>query len=255
MALAFTVPIIVVVVVIVVWVASGPLKTLGAAPPEEPLFTIPQLDVAAGSAVPMVPPALPAVKSGPNDPRARWMSSVSSHTDIPQRVLQAYVNAATVTAKRDPACHLTWTTLAGIGRIESDHGQHHGDEVNANGTEQYPIVGPALDGSPGVRPIRDTDHGKLDGDPVWDHAVGPMQFLPSRWMSMGERASGDGNAPDPQNIDDATLTAATYLCDSGNLAVPSHWWAATFHYNNSVAYGRAVFSAAVAYAKASLPTK
>jgi len=212
--------------------------------PVEPLFTVPYLDVAAGSAIPVPPPQVPTAT------RARWITRVSSHTDIPTRVLLAYVEAATVTAQRQPACGLTWATLAGVGRIESDHGQHHGDSVGADGVEATPIIGPALDGSPGVQRIPDTDHGRLDGDPVWDHAIGPMQFLPSRWQSLGERASADGRSADPQDIDDAALTAARYLCASGDLAVPARWWAAVFHYNNSTDYGRAVFSAAVAYAKA-----
>jgi membrane-bound lytic murein transglycosylase B len=253
--LAVLVPLAVVVVVALAWLANGPLSTLSSPPPEEPLFTIPELDVAAGGEVPTVPPAVPASHPGPHDPRAKWIATVSGNTDIPQRALQAYVEAATITASRHPSCRLTWATLAGIGRIESDHGQHHGDSINPDGTEAFPIIGPTLDGSPGVQSIHDTDDGKLDGDKTWDHAVGPMQFLPSRWLAEGERAGGDGKAPDPQNIDDAALTAATYLCDSGDLAVPARWWRAAFHYNNSVSYGRAVFSAADAYAKASRPPK
>ncbi|HEX5115906.1 MAG TPA: lytic transglycosylase domain-containing protein [Pseudonocardiaceae bacterium] len=243
---AVAAPLVVLAVLVTVWLSSGPLSTVtGPPPPEAPLFTIPELDVTPGSEVPMVPRALPATAAT----RDRWLTDMSANSDIPRRVLLAYVDAARTTAQRHPSCRLTWTTLAGIGRIESDHGQHHGDLVTSSGTELYPIVGPVLDGSPGVRSIHDTDHGRLDGDRVWDHAVGPMQFLPSRWASMGERASGDGKAPDPQNIDDAALTAATYLCESGDLAVPARWWRAAFHYNNSVSYGRAVFSAAEAYAK------
>lgn len=254
--LAVLVPVVALIVVFGVWLRNGPMGDLARSEgPIVPLFSIPELDVASGSAVPTVPPALPVRHAGRADPMPAWLTRVSSHTDIPRRVLQAYVNAAVVTAHRDPACHLSWATLAGIGRIESDHGQHHGDTVLDNGTEEFPIIGPALDGSPGVQSIHDTDHGKLDGDATWDHAVGPMQFLPSRWLAEGERASGDGNAADPQNIDDASLTAATYLCRSGNLAEPIRWWAAAFHYNNSVSYGRAVFSAADAYAKASSVTK
>jgi membrane-bound lytic murein transglycosylase B len=245
---AVVAPVAVLAVLVTVWLNAGTDTTRAAPPPPEaPLFTVPDLDVAAGAAVPTVPPALPATAAG----RDRWLTEVSGNTDIPRRVLLAYVNAANATARRHPSCRLTWATLAGIGRTESDHGQHHGDFVTSAGTEIYPIVGPVLDGSPGVRAIPDTDHGKLDGDPTWDHAVGPMQFLPSRWAAMGERASRDGKAPDPQNIDDAALTAATYLCESGDLAVPSRWWRAAFHYNNSLAYGQAVFSAAQAYAKVS----
>jgi hypothetical protein len=246
------VPVVALIIVFGVVLRGGPMGRLARSEgPVEPLFTIPELNVDSGSAIPTVPPPVPAAKPGPNDPRARWITKVSAHTDIPRRALQAYVQAATITAKRAPSCHLTWNTLAGVGRIESDHGQHHGDSVGDNGEERFPIVGPALDGSSGVRSIHDTDHGRLDGDTVWDHAVGPMQFLPSRWATLGQRAAGDGRAPDPQDIDDAALTAAVYLCQSGDLSVPARWWRAAFHYNNSVAYGRAVFSAADAYTKAS----
>jgi membrane-bound lytic murein transglycosylase B len=226
------------------------------AAPVQPLFTVPLLAVASGSAVPSVPPPVPASVPGPHDPRARWIADVSADTDIPRRVLQAYVSAAEATARRLPGCHVTWATLAGFGRIESDHGEHHGDSVGPDGREVRPIIGPALDGSPGVRRIADTDHGVLDGDVVWDRAVGPMQFLPSRWRELGLRAAGDGHSPDPQDIDDAALTAAAYLCDAGgDLAVPARWWKAAFTYNNSVAYGRAVFSAADAYARVAARTR
>lgn len=226
----------------VVWPRDSPTAARAKPPPA---FTIPYLAVAAGSAVPAVPPPPP----GPTASLGRWITRVAAHTDIPARALAAYVQAAALTAQRAPACHLTWATLAGIGRIESDHGQHHGDAVGADGVEARPIIGPALDGSPGVQRIPDTDQGRLDGDPVWDRAIGPMQFLPSRWRTLGERASGDGRPADPQNIDDAALTAARYLCATGDLAVPARWWTAAFHYNNSLDYGRAVFSAAQAYAK------
>jgi membrane-bound lytic murein transglycosylase B len=67
------------------------------------------------------------------------------------------------------------------------------------------------------------------------------------------RASRDGNRPDPQNIDDASLTAARYLCADGrDLARPQGWWDAVLSYNNSVDYGQQVFSAADAYARASV---
>jgi membrane-bound lytic murein transglycosylase B len=42
-------------------------------------------------------------------------------------------------------------------------------------------VGPSLSGA-GFAAIADTDAGVLDGDARWDHAVGPMQFIPSTWQ-------------------------------------------------------------------------
>jgi membrane-bound lytic murein transglycosylase B len=78
-----------------------------------------------------------------------------------------------------------------------------------------------------------------------------MQFLPRTWLRWGVRANGDGKAPDPQNIDDAALTAARYLCASGgNLSTARGWWRAVLTYNRSVPYGQKVFSGADAYAKA-----
>lgn len=50
-----------------------------------------------------------------------------------------------------------------------------------DGRESAPIIGIALDGAPGVWAIAATDGGLLDGDQVWEHAVGPFQFIPSSW--------------------------------------------------------------------------
>jgi membrane-bound lytic murein transglycosylase B len=210
------------------------------------------LDVTPGSTIPTTGSVAPAFVPGPKDPQAMWIARVSGQSDIPRRALRAYVQAQAALARTTPACHLSWTTLAGVGRVESWHGQYHGDTLDAGGRETTPIIGPALDGSPGRRKISDTDHGSMDGDPVWDHALGPMQFLPGTWSIWGVRASADSKPADPQNIDDAALTAGRYLCASGgDLGTPQGWWAATFVYNNSVSYGQTVFSAANAYAVAS----
>jgi membrane-bound lytic murein transglycosylase B len=125
--------------------------------------------------------------------------------------------------------------------------------VGADGRLSPPVIGIALDGSPGVRAIRDTDRGRLDGDTAWDRAVGAMQFLPSTWARWATRASSDGAPPDPQNVDDAALAAARYLCASGgNLSTGKGWWKAVLTYNESTAYARNVFSAADAYARAAV---
>ncbi|MDN4645902.1 lytic transglycosylase domain-containing protein, partial [Arthrobacter sp. PsM3] len=84
---------------------------------------------------------------------------------------------------------------------------------NTAGQSSGPIVGPSLNGA-GLAAIADTDAGVLDGDARWDHAVGPMQFIPSTWNLAGRDGNGDGTA-DPFNIDDAALSAATYLCAHG----------------------------------------
>jgi membrane-bound lytic murein transglycosylase B len=182
-----------------------------------------------------------------------WVARVSDKTDIPARVLRAYANAETVIRAKTPGCHLTWATVAGIGRIESLNGGHGGSEIDANGNEVPPVIGITLDGSDGVLAVHDTDAGQFDGDPTWDHAIGPMQFLPATWHRWGVRANGDGKAPDAQNIDDAALTTARYMCaKGGDLATPDGWWTAVLTYNNSTEYGQEVFSNASAYGTANL---
>ncbi|GLY66976.1 murein transglycosylase [Amycolatopsis taiwanensis] len=210
-----------------------------------PPFVVPELTPPSRSAIPAAA-QIPAER----DP---WLAYLASATDVPLRALSAYTDAEAKTRATDPGCHVTWATLAGIGRTESHHGNHGNSSLGADGVAFPPVFGPELDGSPGLLAIADTDGGRLDGDPVWDRAAGPMQFLPQTWQKWGMRASGDGAAPDPQNIDDAALTAARYLCDKGgDLANPAGWWGAVLTYNNSVAYGQEVFSNADAYARAAL---
>lgn len=214
-----------------------------AAPPE---FVVPELDVAPGTAVPTA-----AAVASNTDSVAAWAERLSKKIQVPARALVAYAQAELVTTQTTPACRITWTTLAGVGRVESQHGLHAGTRIGADGMLTPPIIGIALDGSPGVRAMPDTDGGRLDGDTQWDRAVGAMQFLPTTWARWGVRASGDGAPPDPQNMDDAALTAARYLCHlGGDLATAEGWWKAVFAYNRSTAYGRDVFSGADAYARA-----
>ncbi len=111
--------------------------------------------------------------------------------------------------------------LAGIGFIESGHA-HSGGSHNPNwsGIADPPIYGPLLDGQNGIALITDSDQGALDGNATYDRAVGPMQFLPSTWREYEVGASGH-SAPNPQNIDDATLSAARYLCATGTRSAHS----------------------------------
>ena len=75
-----------------------------------------------------------------------------------------------------------------------------------------PIFGIALDGG-NTAEITDTDDGAIDGDAEFDRAVGPMQLIPQTWRNWHIDGGGDG-VEDPQNIDDAALAAANYLCRS-----------------------------------------
>ncbi|MGJ7540830.1 lytic transglycosylase domain-containing protein [Brevibacterium luteolum] len=182
-----------------------------------------------------------------------WITDQSKRTGIPARVLQSYVAAEIWAARQFPQCGLRWNTLAGIGYVESAHGTLGGTMVTAAGTTAQPIIGPQLNGR-GVARITDTDGGRLDQDRDFDRAVGPMQFLPATWQAFGIDGNGDGTA-DAQNIDDATASAAKYLCTGQrNLATPEGWTQAILSYNPSDAYVRAVFDAANRTAHASSGT-
>ncbi|MGB7796043.1 MAG: lytic murein transglycosylase [Pseudonocardiaceae bacterium] len=170
---------------------------------------------------------------------------------IPGAVLDAYQFAQRSLAALRPGCHLPWSVLAGIGRIESNHASD--GRVDAFGNTLGPILGPRLDGSPGMAAIPDTDHGQLDGDTVWDRAVGPMQFIPASWRAYGVDGNGDGVA-NPNNIYDATVTTGLYLCAGGaDLADPAQLQAAVFRYNHSADYVNVVLQWAQAYLTGAVP--
>ena len=212
-------------------------------------ITTPQGDVPPSQ----VPPNTPVVPKG-GDPQRLVVAGPSSSaatggltsSGIPVRVLRAYVAAAQVMAARDPQCHLSWSLLAGIGRVETDHGRYGGSAVLASGRVSPPIYGPLLNGN-GFPAIGDTDGGRLDGNTRFDRAVGPMQFIPGTWATYGADGNGDGTA-DPQNVDDAALAAGRYLCaGSGDLSTPADRWNAVYRYNHSGSYVTTVLGLADSY--------
>ncbi len=171
---------------------------------------------------------------------------------IPGVVLDAYQFSERTLAELRPRCHLSWSVLAGIGRIESGHASD--GRVDALGNTLGPILGPQLDGSPGMAAIPDTDRGQLDTDPVWDRAVGPMQFIPSSWRGYGVDGNGDGVA-NPNNIYDATVATGLYLCGGDtDLSVPAQLQAAIYRYNHSATYVAIVLQWAQAYLTGFVPT-
>ncbi len=197
------------------------------------------------------PPAPPQQlpDSGPAgmaDPK--WVAETADRTGIPARAVEAYANASLALAESEPECGIGWNTLAGIGATESKHGSHDGAQLGDDGVVSPPIIGIALDGSVGVAAVYDTDYGEYDGDAVWDHAVGPMQFIPESWLYYGQDANGDGVA-DPQQIDDAALTAGSLLCHrGGDLTSDDGWVAAVGAYNSSLQYINVVAARAEEYA-------
>ncbi|MFI9011942.1 lytic murein transglycosylase [Actinosynnema sp. NPDC053489] len=237
------------------WVLST-VNRSAPRPAADPPFPVPFQAVQPGVAAPGSAGEVPAAgdpRPSTADPLAEWAAALSEKTDVPARALRAYAIADLAMRSQNPSCRISWATLAGIGRIESHHGTIGGLRLGEDGRPSRPIIGIPLDGSPGVKAIADSDGGALDGDTRWDRAVGPMQFIPTTWVRYAVRASGDGQAPDPQNIDDAALAAARYLCSGGrDLGTGAGWWAAVLDYNNSTEYGQNVYSGADAYARASL---
>ena len=185
----------------------------------------------------------PTGAPGGTGPYGLTSSAGLAASGIPEPARAAYVAAAAQLAISDPSCQLSWTLIAGIGRVESNHGRYGGSTIRSDGLVTPPILGIKLDGSrPGTARISDTDNGRYDGDTVTDRAVGPMQFLPGTWKVYG----AGGN---PQNMNAAALATGKYLCaGSGSLATQQGRWAAVYRYNHSDSYVSLVLSLADSYA-------
>lgn len=185
------------------------------------------------------------------DMLASWAQQIGSRINVSPIAMQAYGYAELALARTTPSCRLSWTTLAAIGSVESNHGQHNNAQLQPNGEALPKIFGPPLTGTGGTQKIMDTDRGLLDGDTTYDRAVGPMQFIPTTWQSNGADADNDG-AKDPHNINDAALAAGNYLCTGGrDLSTARDWWNAILSYNDVRAYAQSVFDTANRYGIAS----
>src|SRR5215213_969186 len=162
-----------------------------------------------------------AAGAGATSTPAAWVVPAGGGVVIPALTLRAYREAAAWAAGFDADCRLPWTVLAGIGRIESNHGLFGGPATrfSAGGTVSPRITGPPLNGN-GVASIPDSDGG-----------------------------NGDGVA-DPNNLFDAAVAAAGYLCLSGggSLADPARLRQAVYGYNHSWPYVDAVLGWARLYA-------
>lgn len=233
-------------------VATGVLVFLAPRVPGMP-GAGPVVEEPAPTWAPPAPPPLAAATPGTGVGGlvdADWLASTSTATGIPERALAAYAGAALAKAASMPECGLAWNTIAGIGATESDHGRHGGSSVGADGAVTPPIYGPPLDGGDGVEHIPDSDGGAIDGDATIDRASGPFQLIPQTWRNWHTDGNGDG-VEDPQNIQDAAMATANYLCRvSIHIDTEAGWIAAVSGFNSPQSYRDTVATYAVAYATA-----
>jgi len=214
---------------------SWPYQGLPAAP-----YLPPAAPPSGGTATPSSQPPVPGASDAA-------VAVALAGNGIPLVALTAYRNAERRLAVDRPACGLTWSLLAAIGRVESNHGRFAGAQLLQDGRSSPPIVGVALDGHANFATIRDTDGGKLDGLTTFDRAIGPMQFIPSTWRMYAVDGDGDRRT-DPYNINDAALGAGAYLCEAGgNLRTPAGLRAAVFSYNHSADYVQLVLDLKAEY--------
>ncbi len=208
-------------------------------------------------AAPLTRPAAPVLPALPPIPEAEAQSLPAAYSagavpaatanGIPSRALEAYKRGAALVDAADPACGIDWALVAAIGKIESDHGRYAGNGLDESGTVRPGIFGLPLNGNNDTAVIRDTDGGAYDRDPQWDRAVGPMQFIPGTWRTVGVDADGDG-AKNPQNMSDAATSTAVYLCSGpGDLTRASDLRSAVLRYNQSDAYASQVIAIAEGY--------
>src|SRR6185312_14121612 len=97
-----------------------------------------------------VPPVDTHASGRPADQLRDWAQQRAAGLEIPVIALEAYAYAARVAEVENPKCHIAWTTLAGIGQVESHHGTYRGARLAPNGDVSPPIRGVRLDGSGGT---------------------------------------------------------------------------------------------------------
>jgi membrane-bound lytic murein transglycosylase B len=181
------------------------------------------------------------------DQLADWAGRVSAALTVPSVAIQAYGYAEQFLERTDPGCRLAWTTLAGIGDVESSHGQAGGAVLQPSGRSAPTILGPVQDGKGGRALVKDTDAGAFDGDTAFDRALGPLRLMPTEWRDFAIDADADGIL-DPFDIDDAALTLSRVLCaGQDDMGQRPGWNAGVARHRAGDAYAAAVFKSADSY--------
>ncbi len=150
-------------------------------------------------------------------------------------------------ATADPGCQISWTLLAAIGRVESNHGRFGGAAARLRRRL------PSGDPRPAARRRRclRRDRGQRQRRPGPRQGLGPGRgpdAVPAQtWQSVARDGDGDGKM-NPDDIDDSALGSAVYLCGAGgSLADPAGMARAAFRYNHSDYYVQLVLSFQAGY--------
>lgn len=174
-----------------------------------------------------------AVPDRDSDRFDAWIGRIAKWLDIPERAVRSYANATVTLNERSPGCHMSWVTLAGIGKQATDHGAAGGG-IGADGTPSHRI---------GNKPLHDFS-GKVVSPPG---ARGPMQLSDSLWHRYGTSAAGHG-AGDAQNLDDAALATGKALCAGGaDLSEGRDWWRAVSRVDDAPLFLHRVLATATMY--------
>jgi cell wall-associated NlpC family hydrolase len=160
--------------------------------------------LAAGALLLVLPALAIAAASGGISVSSPSQTAVA---DIPADYLLLYQEAGL-------GFDVPWPVLAGIGKVECDHGRNPDPACWKQGATNAAGAG------------------------------GPMQFLASTWQEYGLSASGSGT-PDRWNPADAIVSAANFLKRNG---APDNVEQAVFAYNHSQAYVQQVLAWANLYA-------
>ena len=153
-----------------------------------------------------------------------------------------------------PHCRLSWGTLAGIGRVESDHGRLGGAERRRRRR------GPAARSSASRWTARRACARSPTPTAAASTATPPTTGPSGRCSSCPP--PGPATAPTATATACATRTSSTtppsppprYLCADGrDTASGEGWWDGVLTYNRSVDYARLVWAAADRYTTATAP--
>jgi Transglycosylase SLT domain len=147
-----------------------------------------------------------------NGAEATDAPSALAKAEIPPEYLSDYEQAG-------QRYHIDWAILAGIGKVECDHGRDRAPACTREGAVNSAGAG------------------------------GPMQFLASTWAEYG--VASDGGTPDRWSPRDAIFGAANYLHAAG---APSDYRRAIYAYNHAEWYVDEVESWAAKYRAPSVPS-